>query len=66
VAVDAFLQGQIGFMQIAQVNQECLQQTSSHNLDSIEAVLDSDNSARRLSMNIIGNLRQPIMQKDSL
>ncbi len=63
VAVDAFLQGQIGFMQIAQVNEECLQQTSPHNLDTIEAVLESDKSARRLSMNIIGNLSQPAMQR---
>jgi 1-deoxy-D-xylulose-5-phosphate reductoisomerase len=65
VAVDAFLQGQIGFLQIAQVNQECLQQTSSHNLDTIEAVLESDNSARRLSMNIINTLSQPSMQRFS-
>jgi 1-deoxy-D-xylulose-5-phosphate reductoisomerase len=65
VAVDAFLQGQIGFLQIAQVNQECLQQTSSHNLDTIEAVLESDNSARRLSMNIISTLSQPSMQRFS-
>jgi 1-deoxy-D-xylulose-5-phosphate reductoisomerase len=65
VAVDAFLQGQIGFMQIAQVNQECLQQTSSHDLNSIEAVLESDNSARRLSINIIGNLSQPCIQRIS-
>ena len=63
VAVDAFLQGQIGFMQIAQVNEECLQQTSPHNLDTIEAVIESDNSARRVSMNIIANLRQPFMQR---
>ena len=58
VAVEAFLQGQIGFMQIAQVNEECLQQTSSHNLNTIEAVIESDQSARRLSMNIIDKLSQ--------
>ena len=56
VAVDAFLQGKIGFTQIAQVNEECLQQTSHHTLDNIEAVLESDQSARRLSMNIIGKV----------
>ena len=56
VAVEAFLQGQIGFMQIARVNEECLQQTSSHNLNTIEAVLESDKSARRLSTNIIEKL----------
>jgi 1-deoxy-D-xylulose-5-phosphate reductoisomerase len=63
VAVNAFLQGQIGFMQIAQVNQECLQQTSPHVLNTIEAVLESDQSARRLSMNIIGNLSQTAKQR---
>jgi 1-deoxy-D-xylulose-5-phosphate reductoisomerase len=63
MAVDAFLQGQINFMQIAQVNDECLQQTSPHTLDSIEEVLESDTAARRCSMNIIGKLRQPAMQK---
>jgi 1-deoxy-D-xylulose-5-phosphate reductoisomerase len=62
VAVDAFLQGQIGFMQIAQVNEECLQQTSSHSLNTIEAVVESDNSARRLSTNIIGELCRTSMQ----
>jgi 1-deoxy-D-xylulose-5-phosphate reductoisomerase len=63
VAVDAFLQGQIGFMQIAQVNDECLQQTSAHNLDTIEAVLESDRSARRLSVSIIDKLSQPRLQR---
>ena len=66
VAVDAFLQGQIGFMQIAQVNEECLQQTSSHSLNTIEAVVESDNSARRLSTNIIGELCRTSMQGMSL
>ncbi len=56
VAVEAFLQGQISFMQIAQVNDECLQQTSSHSLKTIEAVLESDKSARRLSINIVEKL----------
>ena len=63
VAVDAFLHGKIGFMQIAQVNDECLQQTSAHNLDTIEAVLESDKSARRLSVNIIDKLSQPWLQR---
>jgi 1-deoxy-D-xylulose-5-phosphate reductoisomerase len=50
-------------MQISQVNEECLQQTSSHNLDTIEAVLESDNFARRLSMGIIDKLSQPTTQR---
>jgi len=63
VAVDAFLQRKISFIQIAQVNEECLQQTSPHNLDTIEAVIESDNAARRLGLNIIGNISQSSMQK---
>ena len=63
VAVEAFLQGQIGFMQIAQVNEECLQQTSSHTLNTIEAVVESDQCARRLSMNIIDKLSQIAVQR---
>ena len=63
VAVDAFLQGKINFIQIAQVNEECLQQTSPHNLNTIEAVIESDNSARRLSLNIIGSRSQPSIQR---
>ena len=56
VAVDAFLQGHIGFMQISQVNEECLQQTSAHSLDSIEAVLESDMVTRKRSASIIEKL----------
>ena len=54
---------QIGFTQIAQVNEECLQQTSPHNLDTIEAIVESDNAARRLSLNIIGSLSQSSMKR---
>jgi 1-deoxy-D-xylulose-5-phosphate reductoisomerase len=63
VAVNAFLQGKIGFMQIAQVNEECLQQTSSHKLDTIEDVLESDKSARKSCMNIIEKLSQNYDQR---
>lgn len=63
VAVEAFLQGQIGFMQIAQVNDTCLQQTSEHKLDTIEAVIECDMSARRLSACIIDKLCGPELQR---
>ena len=53
VAVEAFLQGKIAFTQVAEVNDACLQQTSSHGLHSIEEVLESDKNARQLSINII-------------
>ena len=63
MAVEAFLQGQIGFMQIAHVNEECLQLTSPHNLDTIEAVIASDDCARKLSMNIINEISQSSTQR---
>ncbi|WP_299073881.1 1-deoxy-D-xylulose-5-phosphate reductoisomerase [uncultured Paraglaciecola sp.] len=63
VAVEAFLQGHIGFTQIAEVNQECLQQTSSHTLVSVEEVLQSDQSARKLASHIIAELNLNAMKK---
>jgi 1-deoxy-D-xylulose-5-phosphate reductoisomerase len=56
VAVAAFLNEQIGFTQIAQVNQECLQQTVAHATDSIEAIIASDKAARVCSQKIIHQL----------
>jgi 1-deoxy-D-xylulose-5-phosphate reductoisomerase len=63
VAVEAFLQGQIGFMQIAQVNQECMQQTPSHQLNCIETVLESDKLARQRSKDIIAKFSQQDWQR---
>lgn len=63
LAVEAFLTGQIGFTQIAEVNQQCLAQTSSHALGSIEAVVESDEAARRLSMTIISKLSKGQLQR---
>jgi 1-deoxy-D-xylulose-5-phosphate reductoisomerase len=57
VAVEAFLQGEINFTHIAQVNQECLQHTSAHSLLDIESVIASDQAARRLAQTIISKLK---------
>lgn len=62
ISVEAFLQGQIGFNQIAQVNDECLQQTAVHALDTIEAVIASDNDARVRTQNIIQQLNSSALQ----
>lgn len=53
VSVHAFLQEQICFTQIAEVNEECLQRISSHHIDCIEAVLATDQQARSYAMDII-------------
>lgn len=65
ISVEAFLQGQIGFSQIAQVNNECLQQTAPHTLDSIEAVIESDNQGRMCTQNIIQQLNSSSLREVS-
>ncbi len=61
IAVDSFLQGQISFTQIAEVNNECLQQITSHKLDTIDEVIASDQNARRVSLEIIKRINPPAM-----
>jgi 1-deoxy-D-xylulose-5-phosphate reductoisomerase len=56
IAVEAFLSKRIGFTQIAEVNQECLQQIEPHALESIEAVIQSDQLARRCAADITNKL----------
>ncbi|MGS2721968.1 1-deoxy-D-xylulose-5-phosphate reductoisomerase [Paraglaciecola aestuariivivens] len=66
VAVEAFLQGQIGFMQIAQANQECMQQTQSHTLTCLESILESDRLARSRTQSIIAKFNQTQPQRAML
>jgi 1-deoxy-D-xylulose-5-phosphate reductoisomerase len=47
VAVDAFLAGQIGFTQIADINESCLAQVSQSSLKSIEDILQLDSLTRQ-------------------
>lgn len=56
IAVAAFLAGEIGFTHIAQVNQECMQQTTSQHLADIDAVIACDQQARRVTNSIIARL----------
>jgi 1-deoxy-D-xylulose-5-phosphate reductoisomerase len=56
--VEAFLSKRIGFTQIAEVNQECLQQIEPHALESIEAVIQSDQLARLCATRVINNLNR--------
>jgi 1-deoxy-D-xylulose-5-phosphate reductoisomerase len=56
IAVEAFLSKRISFTQIAEVNQECLQQIEPHALDSIEAVIQSDQLARLCAVGITDKL----------
>ncbi|WP_041406156.1 1-deoxy-D-xylulose-5-phosphate reductoisomerase [Shewanella denitrificans] len=47
VAVDAFLAGQIGFTQIAAINESCLAQVSQSSLKSIDDILQLDSLTRQ-------------------
>ncbi len=56
VAVEAFLQKEIGFTQIAEVIQQTLSQTDYAEIADLEAVLAADLSARQLTTQIISEL----------
>ncbi len=49
IAVDAFLNGQIGFLDIAKIVEETLADSNISPLDSLEAVNTSDAAARRIA-----------------
>ncbi len=53
VSVEAFLTGRIGFTQIANINEEVLQQTALAELTSIDEVLATDFAARELAAVVI-------------
>jgi 1-deoxy-D-xylulose-5-phosphate reductoisomerase len=56
VAVDAFLQGQIKFTDIAKVNEQVLQQSDLIELTSIVQVLEHDAEARSLAQQLVRKL----------
>lgn len=53
MAVAAFLEGQISFTQIAEVNQETLEQMESTVVSSLQQILEEDKNARHVALNII-------------
>ncbi|WP_325891870.1 1-deoxy-D-xylulose-5-phosphate reductoisomerase [Grimontia sp. NTOU-MAR1] len=58
VGVDAFLQGQIGFMQIAEVNDAVLQQAELSEPSCIQSLLEVDDRARVIAQKRIMELTQ--------
>ena len=56
VAVESFLQGRIGFMDIARVVEQSLANASNGNDLELESILDADRSARRSAEQVIGTL----------
>ena len=55
MAVDAFIHGTIGYLQIPEIVQECLQENWTSEPDTIEEVIDSDRKARELCSSLIMN-----------
>lgn len=56
VAVDAFLNGKIGYLDIATVVDGVLQKVNVGSLSSIDEVLDTDRQAREIAKSIVGAL----------
>lgn len=54
IAVEAFLQGQIGFPAIARVVEETLQRMPGRELTSVEEILETDRKARQVARDVIG------------
>jgi 1-deoxy-D-xylulose-5-phosphate reductoisomerase len=63
IAVEAFLAGRLGFLQIAQLVAETLAQGEACGLDvdstDLGAVLETDAAARRLALNLLERGRLP-------
>jgi 1-deoxy-D-xylulose-5-phosphate reductoisomerase len=54
IAVEAFLQGQIGFPAIARVVEETLQRMPGRELTSVEEILETDRKSRQVARDVIG------------
>lgn len=57
IAVEAFLNHQIGFLDIAEVNQRALNQLEPMPVSSIQHILEIDQMARGVSQQIIQGMR---------
>ncbi|MDO4627219.1 MAG: 1-deoxy-D-xylulose-5-phosphate reductoisomerase [Pasteurellaceae bacterium] len=57
IAVEAFLNGEIKFTQIADVNLHTVEQITPQNVDDVEQILAIDKQARSLAQHIINQLR---------
>ena len=57
IAVEAFLQKQIRFTDIPVVIEKCMQKFNSEKADSLDTILQADNSARDISRTITQQLK---------
>ncbi|MBU3022125.1 1-deoxy-D-xylulose-5-phosphate reductoisomerase [Aestuariibacter sp. A3R04] len=57
VAVAAFLEGQIGFTRIAEINQETLNRMEPTIVSSLQQILEEDQKARQMALSLVRGLR---------
>ncbi len=55
VAVEAFLEGRLGFLEIAEVVEATLERSAVSDLRTVEDVLEVDGEARRLAAEVVGS-----------
>ncbi|TDO96391.1 1-deoxy-D-xylulose-5-phosphate reductoisomerase [Marinomonas balearica] len=55
IAVDAFLNKRIGFLQIAELNQEVLERSDITAVNNLDVVFEADKSARAIANDIVGS-----------
>jgi 1-deoxy-D-xylulose-5-phosphate reductoisomerase len=53
VAVDAFLNNKIGFLDISSIIETTLNETPSQNLDTLASVVENDQLSRQLALSLI-------------
>lgn len=53
IAVSAFLEGRIGFLDIARLNEQVLMSATVTQVNSLDDVFEADNMARRLALDVI-------------
>jgi 1-deoxy-D-xylulose-5-phosphate reductoisomerase len=59
VAVQRFLEGRIGFVEIPQVIARVVERTPVSRLDSLDDVLAADAAARRMAERIVEEMKRP-------
>jgi 1-deoxy-D-xylulose-5-phosphate reductoisomerase len=57
IAVGAFLEGHIGFLQIPMLIERTMEAHTAYNIDHIDGVMEADSWARHTAEEVLGNLR---------
>jgi 1-deoxy-D-xylulose-5-phosphate reductoisomerase len=55
VAVDAFLNNRVGFLDIPKIIEKTLNEAPSQNLDTLEGVVENDQLSRQIALSFVGS-----------